>query len=37
MELNAAYNNISGISWWLVLLVEKIGVTGEKHQPAAID
>jgi hypothetical protein len=37
MEFNATYNNISGISWWLVLLVEKIGVTGEKHRSAAID
>jgi hypothetical protein len=37
MGFNATYNNISGISWWLVLLVEKTGVTGEKYRSAAID
>jgi hypothetical protein len=25
--------NISIISWWSVLLVEEIGVSGENHQP----
>jgi hypothetical protein len=37
MEFNATHNNISVISWWLVLLVEKTGVTGEKYRSAAID
>jgi hypothetical protein len=29
MVLNATLNNISAISWWLVLLEEEIGVPGE--------
>ena len=33
--LNATFNNISVISWWSVLLVEEIGVSGENHRPAA--
>jgi hypothetical protein len=33
--LNATINNISVISWWSVLLVEEIGVSGENHRPAA--
>jgi hypothetical protein len=32
MMLHATLNNISAISWRLVLLVEE---TGEKHQPVA--
>jgi hypothetical protein len=35
MVFNATFNNISVISWWSVLLVEKTGVPGENHQPAA--
>jgi len=35
MVLNATFNNISVISWQLVLLVEETGVPGENHQPAA--
>ena len=31
---NAIFNNISVISWWLVLLVEETGVSGENHRPA---
>jgi len=31
--LNATLNNISVISWWLVLLVDEIGVLGENHRP----
>jgi len=31
----ATFNNISGISWWSVLLVEETGVRGENHRPAA--
>ena len=27
------FNNISAISWWSVLLVEKTGVPGENHRP----
>jgi hypothetical protein len=33
MVFNAPFNNISVISWLLVLLVEKTGVPGENHQP----
>jgi hypothetical protein len=29
MVFNITFNNISFISWWSVLLVEEIGVTGE--------
>ena len=29
------WNNISVISWWLVLLVEETGIPGENHRPAA--
>jgi len=28
------FNNISAISWWLVLLVDEIGVPGENNPPA---
>ena len=35
MVFNTTFNNISGISWQSVLLVEENGVTGENHQPAA--
>ena len=34
MVFNATLNNISVISWQLVLLVEETGVRGEKHRPA---
>jgi hypothetical protein len=30
---NATFNNISVISWGLVLLVEETGVQGENHRP----
>ena len=33
MVFNAAFNNISIISWRSVLLVEETGVLGENHQP----
>jgi hypothetical protein len=34
MVFNATFNNISVISWWLVLLVEESGVPGEdKEEP----
>jgi hypothetical protein len=36
MVFNATFNNISVISWRLVLLVEETGVPLENHQPAAI-
>jgi hypothetical protein len=29
------FNNISAISWRLVLLVDETGVPGENHRPAA--
>ena len=29
MVFDATFNNISAISWWSVLLVEKNGVSGE--------
>ena len=32
---NAAFNNISAISWWSVLLVEETGGPGENHRPVA--
>ena len=35
MMFNTTLNNISVISWWSVLLVEEIGVSGENHRPAA--
>jgi hypothetical protein len=34
MVFNATFNNISAISWQLVL-VEEMGVPGENKQPAA--
>jgi hypothetical protein len=33
--LNAAFNNISVISWRSVLLLEETGVPGENHRPFA--
>jgi hypothetical protein len=33
MVSNATFNNISVISWLLVLLVEEIGVPGQNHRP----
>ena len=35
MVFNATFNNISVISWRLVLLVEKTRVPGENHRPVA--
>ena len=35
MAFNATFNNISVISWRLVLLVEETVVPREKHRPAA--
>ena len=35
MVFSATFNNISVISWQSVLLVEKKGVPGENHWPAA--
>jgi hypothetical protein len=35
MVFDAAFNNISIISWQSVLLVEEIGVPGENHRPVA--
>jgi hypothetical protein len=32
---NTTFNNVSFISWQLVLLVEETGVPGENHRPAA--
>jgi hypothetical protein len=31
MVFNATFNNISVISWWLILLEEETGVPGENH------
>ena len=36
MMFNATFNNISGISWRSVLLVEETGVPGENHRPASV-
>jgi len=33
MVFNATFNNISVISWRLVLLVEETGITGKSHRP----
>ena len=35
MVFNDTFNNISVISWQLVLLVEETGVPGENHRPVA--
>jgi len=35
MVFNGTFNNISAISWWLVLLFGETGVLGENHQPVA--
>jgi hypothetical protein len=33
MVFNATFNNISAISWQLVLLVEETRVPGKNHRP----
>jgi hypothetical protein len=33
MVFKATFNNISVISWWSVLLVEKTGGPEENHRP----
>jgi len=35
MVFNATFDNISAISWRLVLLVEETEVPGENHRPVA--
>jgi hypothetical protein len=35
MVVDSTFNNISVISWWVVLLVEGIRVSGENHRPVA--
>jgi hypothetical protein len=35
MMFNATFNNISVISWRLVLLVEETGVPGENYRPSS--
>ena len=35
MVFNVTFYNISAISWQSVLLVEEIGVPGEKHRPVS--
>jgi hypothetical protein len=35
MVFNATFNNISVITWQLVLLVEESGVPKENHRPVA--
>ena len=35
MVFNATFNNISVISWQLVLLVEETGAPEENHRPVA--
>ena len=34
MVFDTTFNNISVISWWSILLVEKARVPGENHRPA---
>jgi hypothetical protein len=36
MVFNATFNNISAMSWWLVLLVEETGVPRENHRPVQV-
>jgi hypothetical protein len=36
MMFNAAFNNISIISWWSVLLIEETGVHGELTMTTAV-
>ena len=36
MVLNATFDNISVLSWRLVLLVEETGVPGENHRPVLL-
>ena len=36
MVFNTTFNNISGISWWSVFLVEGIGVPRENHRPTCL-
>jgi hypothetical protein len=33
LVFNTIFNNISGISWRPVLVVEEAGVPGENHRP----
>jgi hypothetical protein len=35
MVFSSTFNNISVISWWLVLLLEETGEPRENHRPAA--
>ena len=35
MVFNATFNNISVVSWQLVLSVEETGIPGENHRPVA--
>jgi hypothetical protein len=37
MVFNVTFNNISAISWQLVLLVEETRLSGENHRSAASD
>ena len=32
LVFNATFNNISAISWWSILLMERTGVPGENHR-----
>jgi hypothetical protein len=34
LVINATFNNISGISWQSVLLIEETGVPEQNHRPA---
>jgi hypothetical protein len=36
MVFSATFNNISGISWRSVLLVEETGLPGENHRPVQV-
>jgi hypothetical protein len=35
LVVNATFNNITAIPWWIVLLVDKAGVHLENYRPAA--
>ena len=36
MMFNATFNNISGLSWWSILLVEETGVPRKTNDPSQV-
>ena len=35
MVFNTIFNNISAMSWWLVLSMEETGIPGENYRPSS--